>query len=318
MTNRSLVILSGEGTTLPKAEAKSLFLTYDPGSKFESPSPQVLIAESGSDPFLIGTRIAFARRVGVLIDDLADARSFLKGHRFRFRSFALGSQRPSPEPREYLGGVEGTVDLRSPEYELTLVRADQDYLAITSPRSMMQGWSRRRPRSRPFFHPSVIFPKLSRALVNLSRCRAGDLFLDPFAGTGSLPIEASLVGARVVAVDQTEKMARGALANMKHFHQEWLGSVRADSTRLPLAEVDSIATDVPYGRASSTRGRVSGEIVNLTLPVLSDAMKQGSTLVLMHQKEVQVDGEPHFLLAEEHDLYVHKLMTRTISILRRR
>jgi 23S rRNA G2445 N2-methylase RlmL len=317
LTNRALVLLSGEGTTVPDAEARSLFVAYDRRSKFHSPSPRVLVAESGADPFLIGRRIAFARRVGVLVD-ASGAAGLLKGRRIRFRAFELGMGRSPPDPEAYLRGVDANVDLLNPEYELTLVRDEDDYLAVTCPGTMMQGWSHRRPRGRAFFHPAAIFPKLSRALVNMTGCREGDLFLDPFAGTGSLPIEARIVGARVAALDQAEVMARGGLANMKHFGQEWLCSMRADSALLPLVKVDAVATDIPYGRASSTWGRKPGEILERFLPSVAAAMRTGSRLVLMHQKEVQVEGGQEFDLLEEHDLQVHKLLTRTISILRRR
>jgi 16S rRNA G966 N2-methylase RsmD len=317
LTNRALVLLSGEGTTVPAAEARSLFVAYDRGSKFRSASSRVLLVESRADPFLIGERIAFARRVGVLVD-ASGAASLLKGRRVRFRAFDLARGRSPPDPEDYLRGVDARVDLQNPQYELTLVRDTDDYLAVTSPGTMMQGWSHRRPRRRPFFHPAAIFPKLSRALVNMTGCRRGDIFLDPFAGTGSLPIEAHLVGARVAALDQAEGMARGGLANMKHFGQEWLCAMRADSAFLPLIEVDAVATDIPYGRASSTRGRKSWEILEGFLPSVAVSMRPGSRLVLMHQKEVQVEGGTEFDLLEEHDLQVHKLLTRTISILRRR
>lgn len=270
-----------------------------------------------ADPFLIGARIAFARRVGLLVDAPGAAR-FLKGMRVRFRAFDISGRQSPPDPGDYLRGVDARIDLRNPEYELTLVRDKDDYLAVTSPGTMMQGWSQRKPRSRAFFHPAAIFPKLSRALVNMTGCKRGDLFLDPFAGTGSLPIEADLVGAKVAALDQSEAMARGALANMKRYGQEWLCTVRADSAFLPFVRVDAMATDIPYGRASSTRGRTSREILESFLPSAAASIRPGSRLVLMHQKEVQVEGGSEFDLLEEHHLQVHKLLTRTISILRRR
>ncbi len=318
MKNRALALLSGEATTVPLAEAKSLFLAYDKGSRFVSPSPRVLVCESEADPFLVGSRVAFARRVGVMVDGRAEAAPLLRGRRVRFRAFDLRKEGSPPDPGEYLAGVDAEVDLQRPEAELTLVRADRDYLAVTEPMTMVQGWSRRRPRRRPFFHPAAIFPKLSRALVNLTRCREGDLFLDPFAGTGSLSIEAQLVGARVVAVDVAEAMVRGELANMKHFGQEWLGSVRADSTSLPLTAVDAAATDLPYGRASSTHGSTPAAVLARFLPAAAVAVRPGRFLVLMHQKEVEVGTGGDFSLVEEHDLHVHKLLTRTISVLRKR
>ncbi|MDG6982146.1 MAG: RsmD family RNA methyltransferase [Nitrososphaerota archaeon] len=318
MKSKSLVLLSGEGGTIPASEAKSLFSTYDPSSEFRSPAPRILVAESEADPFRVGRRIAFARRVGRLVSGASEAAELLEGHRVRFRAFDLAGGSMPADPEEYIGDLRATIDLRAPDLELTLVRGEREYLAVTSPGTMAQGWSLRRPRQRPFFHPAAIFPKLSRALVNLSRCVEGDVFLDPFAGTGSIPLEAAMVGCRVAASDVAEKMVRGAWRNMRHFRQEWLGVVRADSGRLPVTQADAVATDVPYGRASSTRGLGAEEIMARALPTLAAVARPGATVVLMHQKEVAADPGEDFVLMEEHDLHVHKRLTRTISVLRRR
>jgi tRNA (guanine10-N2)-dimethyltransferase len=318
LKNRALVLLSGEGTTIPSAEAEALFLARDPHSKFESPHPRILIVDSTADPFWVGARVAFARRVGPLVEDRADAARWLDGHRVRFRCFDLGRGGRAPDPGEYLQGMNVSIDLENPEYELTLVRGESTYLAVTAPGNMHQGWSDRRPRKRPFFHPAAIFPKLSRALVNLSRCKEGDIFLDPFSGTGSIPIEAHLVGAQVVAIDVADEMARGALRNMKHFDQDWLGVIRADSARPPVRRVDALATDIPYGRASSTRGRKPREVVDDLLPSLATLMADHSLLVIMHPQSLPVVGLPGLSLLEEHHLHVHKLLTRTITVLERR
>ncbi len=213
---------------------KSTFLTYDKHSEFESPIPRVVLAQTEADPFVIGSRVAFARRVGYLLDDPKDAAPILTGHSFRFRYYDLGSNRSPRDPGMYLEKIEGSVDLSCPEFELTLVRGSEEYLAITAPSRMRQDWVRRRPRVRPFFHPSAIFPKLARALFNLSRCREGGRFLDPFAGTGSILIEAALAGAKVVALGQSEKMVKGAQSNMKGYGQDWLGLVRGAAAARPI------------------------------------------------------------------------------------
>ena len=318
MKNRSLVLLSGEGISIPASESKALFLAADPHSTFETPEPRVLLADSEADPLAVGARIAFARRVGFLVQSRSDVSRIVASRRIRFRCFTLGQEESEPDPAEYLRGLDATIDLADPEYELTLVRGKGEYLAVTAPTRMLQAWSRRRPRSRPFFHPSAIFPKLSRALVNLTRCGRGDAFLEPFVGTGSIAIEASLVGADVVAVDMADLMARGALSNMRHFEQEWMGIVRADSARLPIRGVRAVATDIPYGRASSAHGRSPGEMLELLLPELARAMEPGSFLVLMHPQSLLVQPKPDFAMLEEHHLHVHKLLTRTITVLRRR
>ena len=312
------MLLSGEGISIPASESKALFLAADPNSTFEAPEPRVLFADSEADPLAVGARVAFARRVGFMLQSRSDASKIVAGRRIRFRCFTLRERDSQPDPAEYLRGLDATIDLSNPEFELTLVRGRMDYLAVTAPGMMMQGWSLRRPRSRPFFHPSAIFPKLSRALVNLTRCRRGDVFLEPFAGTGSIAIEASLVGADVVAVDVADAMARGALSNMKHFAQDWMGVIRSDSARLPVRSIRAVATDIPYGRASSTRGRSPESMLALLIPELARAMVPGSFLVLMHPQGIVVESKPDFVLEEEHHLHVHKLLTRTITILKRR
>jgi tRNA (guanine10-N2)-dimethyltransferase len=318
LKNRSLVLLSGEGISIPASESKALFLSADPGSTFETPEPRVLFVDSDADPFAIGTRVAFARRVGLLLQSQSEASRIVTGRRIRFRCFTLSPRDSQPDPADYLRGLDATIDLADPEFELTLVRGERDYLAVTAPGMMMQAWSRRRPRSRPFFHPSAIFPKLSRALVNLTRCKRGDVFLEPFVGTGSIAIEASLIGADVVAVDVADDMARGALSNMRHFGQKWMGVVRADSSLFPIKGVRAVATDIPYGRASSTHGRSPKATLELLLPGLAESMCPGSFLVLMHPQGLAVEPQADFAVEEEHHLHVHKLLTRTITVLKRR
>ncbi len=318
MKNRTLVLLSGEATSIPEAEARALFLAYDPGSRFESPEKRVILVESEADPYRVSSRVAFSRRVGLLLDDPLDAADVVRGKRVRFRSFDLNSGLSPPDPEVSMGGLEVNVDLKNPDYEITLVRGRKNYLALTAPGTMRQTWSKRRPRRRAFFHPSAIFPKLSRALVNLSRCKEGQIFLDPFSGTGSLPIEAAEIGARVVASDQVARMVRGSLANMNHFGQRWMGVLRADVYNHPLRRADAVATDVPYGRASSTRGSGPSDLIDGALASIAPMLEEGSRMVLMHSSQVAVRGTPEMVVEEELQLYVHRLLTRTITIMRRR
>ncbi|MBI3840850.1 MAG: RsmD family RNA methyltransferase [Thaumarchaeota archaeon] len=318
MTNRSLVLLSGERSSLPAAEAKALFLAFDPNSRFAVPEPRVMVVETEADPFMVSRRVAFSRRVGSLLESPSDASETVEGRRIRFRSFDLKSGGSQVDPRKRLAGVEAKVDLKHPDYEFTLIRGEKEYLALTAPTAMLQGWSRRRPRARPFFHPSAIFPKLSRALVNLTGCREGDLFLDPFAGTGSIPIEAAAVGARVVAFDQSAEMASGALSNMRHFRQSWEGVVRADAFLPPARGFDAVATDLPYGRVSSTRGFGADSVAERFTGALGRLMKREGRAVVMHSQANKVESRGDMLVEEEHHLYVHRLLTRTITILRRR
>lgn len=312
-----MVLLSGEGGTIPPAEARALFLAYDPGSRFLQPEERVLLVDSAADPFLVGSRIAFARRVGRLLGEPAEASETVRGRRVRYREFSLPGRRRGEGGTRALTGVDETVDLASPDYEFTFVEGEGSYLALTAPLSMMQGWSRRRPRRRAFFHPSAMFPKLARALVNFSRCRDGDVFLDPFAGTGSIPIEAAVVGARVVALDRSRVMGRGALANMKRLSQDWLGVVRGDAFTAPLRPVDAVATDVPYGRASSTAGLDRDQVLTATASSIPALVRGGGFAVVMHPSSSPLTPAPGTETVEEHRIYVNRSLTRKITVLRR-
>jgi tRNA (guanine10-N2)-dimethyltransferase len=156
--------------------------------------------------------------------------------------------------------------------------------------------------------------------VNLSGAQPGEAFLDPFCGTGSLLIEASIIGAEPVGIDLARKMVRGARRNSLKYEQPWLGIVRADTRSLPVKQVAAVATDIPYGRASSAGGLESSEILSSLLEGAQEVLPRGKKLVVMHPKSLKVGpmakaGE--LRVERELEIYVHRTLTRTISVLRR-
>lgn len=313
-------MLSREATGIPESEAKALVVDLDPQARFESPEDGILVAETSADQARIESRVAFSRRVGVLVPDgeLDDSHlSVLRSGTYRVRVFGDASDEVAIITA-IAGKVGGKVSLDDPDHEVSAYVGEGGarLLAITSPRSMRQRWATRRPRSRAFFHPSAIFPKLSRALVNLSGVQQGEAFLDPFCGTGSLLIEASLVGAEPVGIDLARKMARGSRRNMIRYGLPWLGVVRGDSRRLPLSQVSGIATDIPYGRASSAGGSESGEILKSAVREAALVLPEGRKLVVMHPKGIEVE-EGEMTVEEELDIYVHRTLTRRITVMRR-
>ncbi len=322
-------MLSRESTGIPEAEARALVSDLDPAAKFESPEDGLLVAETSADPAAIEARVAFSRRVGLLVPDgrLDDEHiALLRRGTYRVRVFGEGDGGEGEEAiiSSIAEKVEGRVSLDSPDREVSAYVGEdgaKTYLAITMPRSMRQGWATRRPRSRAFFHPSAIFPKLSRALVNLSGVQPGEAFLDPFCGTGSLLIEASIIGAEPVGIDLARKMVRGARRNSIKYGQPWLGLVRADSRSLPIREVGAVATDIPYGRASSAGGLQSSEILRSLVEGAPAVLPKGRKLVVMHPKSLEVGPiakEAGGLRVEQElEIYIHRTLTRTITVMRR-
>lgn len=293
----------------------------DGSAKIERAERRILIADTTADVDRITRRIAFSRAVGPLIPEGeldGDVLGRLRQGTYRVGIYELkGRTDHDSLVSELAERVRGRTSLDAPDLELSVVRGDRDYFALTKPSLMNQGWARRRPRKRAFFHPAAIFPKLARALVNLSRVDSGEVLLDPFCGTGSLLIEAREVGANPVGVDLDRRMVSGSRANMLWLHQDWLGILRADSAISPLRRVDAIATDVPYGRASSTAGAETEHILDRLIRSSSSMLGHGSRLVVMHPKDVEVQGGLDLDLEEEHHLYIHRKLTRTISVLRR-
>ncbi|SVD88792.1 uncharacterized protein METZ01_LOCUS441646, partial [marine metagenome] len=88
----------------------------------------------------------------------------------------------------------------------------------------------------------------ARLLVNLSRPREGQWFLDPCAGVGGLVREARARGARVISSDVDPWVAMG-LQKMSGWH------VVADVARIPLKEkmISAVASELPFDQSVADR-----------------------------------------------------------------
>lgn len=178
----------------------------------------------------------------------------------------------------------------------------------------------RRPRKRPFFHPSAMPAKLARCMVNLAQPISGDIVLDPFCGTGSFLIEASLIGCEAVGFDSQRRMVRGSLRNLHFYGVDPKGVLRADARYPPLKQVDCVVTDPPYGRSSTTMGREVDEIVHDFLSTAESYVPVGKRICVAFPKGVKttMSGEKSgFRLVESHFVYVHRSLTRQIAVLER-
>jgi tRNA (guanine10-N2)-dimethyltransferase len=178
----------------------------------------------------------------------------------------------------------------------------------------------RRPRKRPFFHPSSMPSKLARCMVNLAQPTAGDLILDPFCGTGAMLVEAGLIGCRVVGFDVQSRMVRGSLKNLVNYGVQPDGMGVADAKNLPITKVDCIVTDPPYGRSATTMGQGTEQIINDFLHKVGDHIKKGGRICMASPRSVRVGklGEQlGFKREESHFVYVHRSLTREITVLER-
>jgi tRNA G10 N-methylase Trm11 len=98
--------------------------------------------------------------------------------------------------------------------------------------SMLQQY---RDESRPFVSAEIsTSPKICRTLLNLAGARPGDTILDPFCGTGTLLMEAAILGMKCIGVDIDGDQVQGARSNMK-----WLAKDMGERLDYDIVKGDS-------------------------------------------------------------------------------
>ena len=159
--------------------------------------------------------------------------------------------------------------------------------------------------------------KLARCMVNLAHAHEGAILLDPFCGTGTTIIEATLIGANAVGIDVQRRMANGAKRNLRHFGLTPEGLIVADGRKLPLTRVDCIVTDPPYGRSATTLKSSTHAIVEAVLSSAHALLGERQRICIASPKTIGIQrigmalGYRHL---ESHFAYVHRTLTREIAV----
>ncbi|NVM04235.1 MAG: methyltransferase domain-containing protein [Candidatus Helarchaeota archaeon] len=177
-------------------------------------------------------------------------------------------------------------------------------------------------KSRPFFHPSALNPLLARVMVNLSQIKETDIFLDPFCGTGSILIEAFLVGCnKLIGIDINHKMISGAKRNLIKIGVKNMELLLSDSNHIPLRSVSGIATDPPYGRSSSTYKKPLILLIENFFLEMSDLILKNQLITLAlpsHIKLVELIDNLYFEIINEFNQYIHSSLTRRIYVIQKK
>ena len=231
-----------------------------------------------------------------------------------------------------LNGTEGTkVSLKNPDkIFLGIITNEKLVLGLKLTDITSKTFSERRPRKKPFFHPSAMPSKMARCMVNLAHGKAERLVLDPFCGTGTSLIEATYIGCRAVGVDAQKRMIMGTRKNLRFFNIASEGLILADARRLPLFKVDCVITDPPYGRSSSTLKSTTKQLVKdvlastygllgvgqricIALPIMVNRLKQNR----VERVSMEIEGfvaDLGYKRVESHLVYVHRTLTREIMV----
>lgn len=177
----------------------------------------------------------------------------------------------------------------------------------------------RNPTCKGPFHRSIaLTPDISRALINLSRVREGEVLVDPFAGTGSVLIEAWFMGIRAIGVDIDWGLVHGMKTNLEYCG---VGDVviLGDSTTLEYLNIGGVATDLPYGRGASTHRVDIKKLYKLFIEKLSGCLPRNryASFMIPHWLEDYVDdilATTGLRLRHRYYNYVHSGLTRVINV----
>jgi len=341
-------ILSGESPPLPVRELEAI-LEAEAGPRGYRlhgwlDGLAVFEADLRWGAWQVTYRAGFTREVGLLLaaDSLPRARSAgrragerlrllgLKGP-FRVEAVVHG---PYAHPRgktwlarEVARGLADAGVAASPRAPAALrAFATEGVVVVGIPEARLdsRGLAERSPGRRPFFKPGPLSPRLSRAFVNLSRLRRGDVYLDPFCGTGGFAIEACLIGAsRCLCGDLDWAMVRGAPRNLEAYCKghAWLAAAW-NAARLPVAprSVDAVATDPPYGRSTTTGGQGYVGLVRGFLARAAEAVKPGRYIVYAGPEKFKpwrLAEEAGLRVVDRIEMFVHGSLTRVIVVARR-
>ena len=210
------------------------------------------------------------------------------------------------------------VDLSNPQKTFFGVLTDKRFVfGLKTAQIIPKPFSERRPRRRPFFHPTTMQSQLARVMVNLAQPKKGDLVLDPFCGAAGILVEAGLIGCRVLGFDAKPHMLRGGRKNLQHFEIDPEGVVIADARYPPVTMTDCIVTDPPYGRSASTLGTSTKLIVEDFLSAISNRIPKSRRICMASPqtvKIVEIGEGAGFKHIESHFVYVHGSLTREIVV----
>jgi len=336
-------LLSGENPTLPASEVKAILEAE--GFVFSEPSELDQILRLQADTAcvqFVQVRSAFTRVCAqelFLCDateeeiakaaNTADFSAVLKdGESFLVRVNRIKNYADAELNTMRLEGKLGKIILeRTKGTRVSLKNPDKTFIGIITSDKLILGlklteiqsktFSERRPRKKPFFHPSAMPSKLARCMVNLAHAHPEQLLLDPFCGTGTSLIEATYIGCRALGVDAQKRMVLGARKNLCFFNIAAEGLVLADARMLPFTRVDCVVTDPPYGRSSSTLKSTTKQLVQEVLGSSFALLGAGQRICIASPKTLGISRlgvKLGFRHVESHFAYVHRTLTREIAV----
>ncbi|MGC8849939.1 MAG: hypothetical protein ACP5K1_06545 [Candidatus Bathyarchaeia archaeon] len=342
MRRRFLAALAGDHPTLPTGEFAAALEAEDLRFQIISKKGRLLTVEVDGDPLKAAVRCGMLKTLALEyftcpyeVNEIISNAEAVDGSRlpegaesFAVRVWRLGGGNPGDVGllEKTLGEIFSKslrigVRLEDPELIFIGFIADETFALGLKLYERPKGlFKARMPKNRPVVHPSTMDPRTARCMVNLSRAKKGGILLDPFCGVGGILLEAASIGCRTIGCDVNSKMVSSSILNMKYYGYKPLGMLLSDAARLPLLEVDAIATDPPYGTAASTLRRGIRRILREFLPEAARTLPPGGYAAVAAPKGaglLEAAEDAGFEVREVHEVYIHRRLTREIASLKR-
>ncbi len=293
---------------------------------------QFLIADVEDEKKVLelAKRLSFTHEVCKLLGecrDLEEAERLLEkleveeGTRACVRVEKVGEvsvNRKSPELERRFGKVlksKGcTIDLSSPETMVKVYVSSQGIFAG----ELLESFRARETMERgkkPFSTSFALPPRLAKALVNLASAKQN--LLDPMCGTGTILVEASLMGVKACGVEAFEKVIRGCKKNLEYFGVS-CSIVKGDVCELPFRDesFEAVATNFPYLKSAKKYGGKT--FFREALEEICRVLQKGKRCSMVLSFDAEELLEEFFVVERKFEQRVHKSLSRRIYVCRKK
>ncbi|AFZ71157.1 putative DNA modification methylase [Caldisphaera lagunensis DSM 15908] len=330
-------LLSGLHPTLPKAELESLIEVTNSKAKIIYNFDGVSIIEGFLDANNIVKRSGYIKEMGYLLGiyediDYNDIVKKLKDYGikeakvkgFRYKGFSHHINIPNVEISLSRELDKNGINANPRSNTIVRIIITEGIIIAGLLISIQENSYKERIRNRPFKRPGQIDQQLSRVMVNLSRLKDNYVFLDPFCGTGSLALEACSLNASLsICMDLDINMVKGSMLNMKSYDccKSYL-IVRHNVVKMPLKDesIDSLSTDPPYGRSTSTNKKGYKILTKNFLEEGLRVLKKGSYVVYAgpsYERPYIIAKDLGYEMIGTYDMFVHNSLNRQIVVVRK-
>ncbi|NJE04284.1 tRNA (guanine(6)-N2)-methyltransferase [Thermococcus sp. MV11] len=165
---------------------------------------------------------------------------------------------------------------------------------------------------RVYDHPAHLKASIANALIELAKPDGGS-FIDPFCGSGTIPIELALRGydGRIIGLEKYRKHLRGAEMNaLAAGVSERIDFVLGDATRLSeyVESVDFAVSNLPYGLKIGRKGMIPGLYMDF-FSELSKVLEKRGVFITTEKRAIEKAIEENGFEIRHHRLIGHGGLT---------